>query len=154
VRQGSPCRRPEGIAAQREAKCTRNSRDWLQVSAAIAMSPRATRHRRHDPFGSIGSFIQPKHRCSILSSGTRLARDAHGREADMGQNGLEEFIAEFRLKLPAQSKTAQAIDRKDPFEKIAFKAIDEGYVEFVDQFSSFMEVSLRRSTCETAGADK
>jgi hypothetical protein len=72
----------------------------------------------------------------------------------MGQNGLEEFIAEFRLRLPAKSKTAQAIDRKDPFEKIAFKAIDEGYIEFVDQFSSFMEVCLRRSTCETAGADK
>ncbi len=71
----------------------------------------------------------------------------------MGQNGLEEFVAEFRLRLPAQSKTAQAIDRKDPFEKIAFKAIDEGYVDFVDQFSRFMEKSLRRSTCETAGAD-
>ena len=74
----------------------------------------------------------------------------------MGQNDLEEFVefvAEFRLRLPAQSKTAQAIDRKDPFEKIAFKAIDEGYVEFVDQFSGFMEKCLRRSTCETAGAD-
>ena len=68
----------------------------------------------------------------------------------MGQNGieegLEEFVAEFRLKLPAQSKTAQAIDRKDPFEKIAFRAIDEGYVEFVDQFSRFMENCLRRSS--------
>ena len=69
----------------------------------------------------------------------------------MGQNnglehGLEEFVAEFRLKLPAQSKTAQAIDQKDPFEKIAFKAIDEGYVEFVDQFSNFMEICLRRVT--------
>ena len=73
----------------------------------------------------------------------------------MGQNvsGLEEFLAEFRPTLRAQSKTAQAIDRKDPFEKIAFKAIDGGYVEFVDQFSGFMEKCLRRSTCETAGAD-
>ena len=64
----------------------------------------------------------------------------------MGQNGLEEFIAEFRLKLPAQSKTAQAIDRKDPFEKVAFKAIDEGYLQFVDQFSEFREICLRRVT--------
>jgi len=72
----------------------------------------------------------------------------------MGQNGLEEFIKEFRLILPAQSKTAQAIDRLDPFEQIAFKAIDEGYIEFVDQFSKFMEIHLRQSTCETAGADK
>ena len=64
----------------------------------------------------------------------------------MGQNGLEEFVSEFRLRLPAQSKTAQAIDRRDPFEQIAFKAIDEGYVEFVDQFSRFMENCLRRSS--------
>jgi len=41
---------------------------------------------------------------------------------------------------------AQAIDRQEPFEEIAFKAIDEGYVEFVDQFSKFMEICLRRGT--------
>jgi hypothetical protein len=71
---------------------------------------------------------------------------SNGGEAAMGQNGLEEFVAEFRVRLPAQSKTAQAIDRKDPFEQIAFKAIDEGYIEFVDQFSKFMETCLRRGT--------
>ena len=69
----------------------------------------------------------------------------------MGQNnglehGLEEFVAEFRLKLPAQSKTAQAIDRCDPFEAIAHKAIDEGHLQFVDQFSKFREICLRRVT--------
>ena len=64
----------------------------------------------------------------------------------MGQNGLEEFIVEFRRMLPAQSKTAQAIDRRDSFEQIAFKAIDEGYMEFVDRFSRFMEIRLRQST--------
>jgi hypothetical protein len=66
----------------------------------------------------------------------------------MGQNvsDLEELIAEFRVMLPAQSKTAQAIDGQDPFERIAHKAIDEGYIEFVDQFSRFMEICLRRST--------
>ena len=64
----------------------------------------------------------------------------------MGQNGLEDLIAEFRLMLPAQSKTAQAIDRQDPFEQIAHRAIDEGYLEFVDQFSRFMEICLRRCT--------
>ena len=72
----------------------------------------------------------------------------------MGQNGLEEFITEFRTMLPAQCKTARAIDRQEPFEEIAFMAIDEGYIEFVDQFSKFMEICLRRSTCETADADK
>jgi hypothetical protein len=47
--------------------------------------------------------------------------------------------------LPAQSETAQAIDRQDPFEQIAFKAVDDGYIEFADQFSRFIEVCLRRS---------
>lgn len=64
----------------------------------------------------------------------------------MGQNvsDLEKLIAEFRPMLPAQSKTAQAIDRRDPFEEIAHKAVDEGYLLFVDQFSKFMEICLRR----------
>ena len=77
-----------------------------------------------------------------------FARDVHGREADMGQNvsDLEELIAEFRPMLPAQSKTAQAIDRCDPFEAIAHKAIDEGHLQFVDQFSKFREICLRRVT--------
>jgi hypothetical protein len=48
--------------------------------------------------------------------------------------------------LPSQSKTAQAIDRRDPFEEIAHKAIDEGYIQFVDQFGKFMEICLRRVT--------
>jgi hypothetical protein len=66
----------------------------------------------------------------------------------MGQNvsDLEVLLAEFRPMLPAQSKTAQAIDRQDPFEEIAHKAIDEGYLQFVDQFSKFMEICLRRVT--------
>jgi hypothetical protein len=64
----------------------------------------------------------------------------------MGQSvlDLEELIAEFRPMLPAQSKTAQAIDRQDPFEEIAHTAIDEGYLQFVDQYSKFMEICLRR----------
>ncbi len=48
--------------------------------------------------------------------------------------------------LPAQSETAQAIDRQDPFEQIAYKAIDDGYIEFAYEFSKFMEICLRRST--------
>ena len=66
----------------------------------------------------------------------------------MGQSvsDLEELIAEFRPMLPAQCKTAQAIDRREPFEEIAHKAIDEGYIQFVDQFSKFMEICLRRVT--------
>ncbi len=65
----------------------------------------------------------------------------------MGENvsGLEEFLAELRPTLPAQSRTAQAIDRQEPFERIAFKAIDDGYLEFADRLNRFMEIRLRRS---------
>ena len=65
----------------------------------------------------------------------------------MGENvfGLEEFLAELRPTLPAQSRTAQAIDRQEPFERIAFKAIDDGYIEFADRLNRFMEIRLRRS---------
>jgi len=68
-------------------------------------------------------------------------------EAGMGQDvsGLEEFLAELRPTLPAQSETAQAIDRQAPFEQIAHKAIDDGYIEFADRLNRFMEIRLRRS---------
>jgi hypothetical protein len=60
-------------------------------------------------------------------------------------SSLEQFLAEFRPTLPAQSKTAQAIDRQAPFEQVAYKAIDDGHIEFADQLSRFMETCLRRS---------
>jgi len=60
--------------------------------------------------------------------------------------GLEELVAEFRRMLPAQSETAQAIDRQEPFERIALKAIDDGYVEFSHEFTDFIETCLRRNT--------
>jgi hypothetical protein len=58
--------------------------------------------------------------------------------------GLEELIAEFRQMLPAQCETAKAIDRQEPFESIARKAIEDGYIEFSQQFTRFMEICLRR----------
>jgi len=65
---------------------------------------------------------------------------------NMGQNaGLEDLIAEFRQMLPPQCETAQAIDRQEPFEKIALKAIEDGYIEFSQQFTQFIETCLRRS---------
>ena len=65
----------------------------------------------------------------------------------MGQSAphLEELIAEFRRMLPAQSDTAQAIDRQEPFETIALKAIEDGYIEFSHQFTQFIEICLRRN---------
>jgi len=63
----------------------------------------------------------------------------------MEQNaGLEELIAEFRQMLPAQCETARAIDSRAPFEHIALKAIEDGYIEFSQQFTQFMETCLRR----------
>lgn len=63
----------------------------------------------------------------------------------MGQYAdLEALIAEFRQMLPEQCETARAIDRKEPFEKIALKAIEDGYIDFSQQFTQFMETCLRR----------
>ena len=58
--------------------------------------------------------------------------------------GLEGLLNEFRQMLPEQCETAQAIDRKEPFEKIALKAIEDGYIDFSQQFTQFMETCLRR----------
>src|SRR5712691_11013766 len=89
------------------------------------------------------------HNCNIVRAGFLRHETCsccpNGGEADMGQNGLEEFLSEFRAMLPAKSETAQAIDRHAPFEQIAFKAIDDGYIDFADQFSRFVETCLRRS---------
>jgi len=59
---------------------------------------------------------------------------------------LEEIIMEFRRILPAKSATAQAIDQHEPWEQIALKAIDEGYIKFADEFNAFVETCLRRGT--------
>jgi hypothetical protein len=56
---------------------------------------------------------------------------------------LEDLIAEFREMLPAHCATAQAIDRKEPWEQIALKAVEDGYIESEDQFGGFVEVCLR-----------
>jgi hypothetical protein len=65
----------------------------------------------------------------------------------MGQRAwsLEDLIAEFREMLPPQSETARAIDRQEPFEQIALKAIEDGYVEFSHEFTDFIEACLRRN---------
>jgi hypothetical protein len=67
-------------------------------------------------------------------------------EDTMGESAsrLEDLITEFRRMLPAQSETAQAIDRQEPFERIALRAIEDGYVEFSHEFTEFIEACLRR----------
>jgi hypothetical protein len=68
-------------------------------------------------------------------------------EARMAQGvtGLEEFLAKFRPTLPARSGTAQAIDRRAPFERIACQAIDDGLIEFAEGLGRLIEIALRRS---------
>jgi hypothetical protein len=63
----------------------------------------------------------------------------------MKQNaGLKELVAEFRQVLPARSRTAQAIDAQEPFERIALNAVEDGYLEFSQRFTQSMETCLRR----------
>jgi hypothetical protein len=65
--------------------------------------------------------------------------------APQGVPHLQDLIAEFREMLPGQCATAQAIDRKEPREQIALKAVEDGYIELADQFGGFVEVCLRRA---------
>jgi len=60
--------------------------------------------------------------------------------------GIEALLAEFRKLLPAQSLTAQAIDRHEPFDRIAVKAVEDGYIEFSQRFTQFMELCLRKGS--------
>lgn len=65
----------------------------------------------------------------------------------MGQSvsRLEEVIAQLRHMLPENTATAQAIDRYEPWERIAMKAINDGFVESADEFVRSVEVCLRCS---------
>jgi hypothetical protein len=58
---------------------------------------------------------------------------------------LQDLIAEFRQMLPGQCATAQAIDLREPWEQIALKAVEDGYIELADQFDGFVEICLRRA---------
>ena len=59
---------------------------------------------------------------------------------------FEELITELRHMLPTNTSTAQAIDRHEPWERIAIKAVDDGYIESAEEFVRFVEACLRRST--------
>ncbi len=71
---------------------------------------------------------------------------AEGPGASQDVPRLEDLIAEFREVLPGQCATAQAIDRNEPWEQVAAKAVEDGYIELPDQFGKFVEVCLRRVT--------
>jgi len=59
---------------------------------------------------------------------------------------LDEIIGQLRHMLPTHTATAQAIDHHEPWEKIATKAIEDGYIEAADEFVQFVEACARRST--------
>ena len=58
---------------------------------------------------------------------------------------LEQAVSEFRRMLPDASATARAIDRGEPWERIALNAVNDGYIESTSELSTFLEVCLRRS---------
>jgi hypothetical protein len=59
---------------------------------------------------------------------------------------LEELITQLRPTLPKNTALAQAIDEHAPWEQIARKAIDDGYIEIADEFVQFVEACARHST--------
>lgn len=58
---------------------------------------------------------------------------------------FEEVIMQLRHMLPKNTATAQAIDRHESWERIAMKAIGDGYVESADRLVRSVEMCLRRS---------
>jgi len=52
-----------------------------------------------------------------------------------------EVITGFREKMPAGCATARAIDREEPWERIALQAADDGFIEFAN---ALIEACLRR----------
>jgi hypothetical protein len=59
---------------------------------------------------------------------------------------VEDVIGEFRRMLPGESATARAIDEREPWENIAMRAVDDGYIEFANELGTFIEVCVRRSS--------
>jgi hypothetical protein len=51
-------------------------------------------------------------------------------------------ITGFRQSVPAHCATAQAIDRQEPWERIALLAADDGFVDFAN---ALVEACLRRN---------
>ena len=58
---------------------------------------------------------------------------------------LEQAVHEFRRMLPDATATAQAIDRGEPWERIALNAVNDGYIESEGELGTFLQVCLRRS---------
>jgi len=81
----------------------------------------------------------------LLSMTQRFEFSQAEDEMEHGAAGLEELVSRFREILPAECDTAQAIDRREPFEQIALKAIEDGYIDFSHDFTQFIEACLREN---------
>lgn len=60
-------------------------------------------------------------------------------------SGLEQALHEFRRMLPGTTATAQAIDRGEAWERIALKAVDDGYIESAHELGRLLEACLKRT---------
>jgi hypothetical protein len=59
---------------------------------------------------------------------------------------FEELITQLRPMLPRNTALAQAIDRREPRERIAMKAIDDSHTEIADGVVRLVEACVRHST--------
>jgi hypothetical protein len=59
---------------------------------------------------------------------------------------FDDIITQLRHMLPTHTATAQAIDQHEPWEQVALKAIEDGYIEAADEFVRFVEACARRNT--------
>ena len=57
---------------------------------------------------------------------------------------LEEAIRQLRQRLPADAAMARSIDQHEPWESIATRAIDDGYIDSADELARVVEACLRR----------
>ncbi len=67
---------------------------------------------------------------------------------------FEEVLTRFRHKLPANTATARVSDRRNPWERVAMKAIDGGYFRNADEFVLFVDACLRHLSFEQVAHDR
>ena len=59
---------------------------------------------------------------------------------------FELAINQLRQMLPKNTATAHAIDQHEPWDQIATKAIEDGYIYAAHEFVRFVEACVRRGT--------
>lgn len=67
---------------------------------------------------------------------------------------FEEAITQLRHMLPTKTARAQAVDRHEPWERIATKAIGDGHFESADEFVRFVDACLRHLAFEQVMSDR